>query len=60
MGKKIKEETLTSFLSHKVKDYAEYREYMKPRNSDHSFATLKFRTPKLSDNKAFQLKQFTF
>ncbi len=54
MEKRAKIETLSAFLSHKVKDYAEYREFMKPHNSDHSFATLKFRTPKLSDNKVLQ------
>jgi hypothetical protein len=54
MEKKAKKETLATFLSHKVKDYAEYREFMKPRNSDHDFTTLKFRTPKLSDNKVLQ------
>jgi hypothetical protein len=54
MEKRAKKETLASFLSHKVKDYAEYREFMKPRNSDHSFTALKFRTPKLSDNKVLQ------
>jgi len=54
MEKRAKKETLSGFLSHKVKDYAEYREFMKPRNSDHDFTTLKFRTPKLSDNKVLQ------
>ena len=53
MAKKQKRESLTDFLSHKVKDYAEYREFMKPRNSDHDINTLKFSyIPRLNHNKA--------
>ena len=51
MVKKQKKESLDDFLSHKVKDYAEYREFMKPRNSDHSMKSLKFSTPSLGHNK---------
>jgi len=54
MEKRAKKETLAGFLSHKVKDYAEYRDFMMPRNSDHDINKLKFRTPKLSDNKVLQ------
>jgi len=52
MKKKAKKETLADFLSHNVKDYAEYREFMKPRNSDHDINNLKFSyVPRLSHNK---------
>jgi hypothetical protein len=51
MVKKQKKESLADFLSHKVKDYAEYREFMKPRNSDHDMKSLKFSTPSLGHNK---------
>jgi hypothetical protein len=53
MEKRTKRETLGNFLSRKVKDYAEYRELMKPRNSDHDINSLKFGyVPSLSHNKA--------
>ena len=51
MAKTKKKESFADFLSHKVKDYAEYREFMKPKNSDHDFATLKFFPARLHHNK---------
>jgi len=44
--------TADDFLSHKVKDYAEYREFMRPHNSGFDLSTVKFRPAKLSHNKA--------
>jgi hypothetical protein len=52
MAKNIKKESLKSFLAHKVKDYAEYCEYMKPRNSDHNINNLTFTEAHLYHNKA--------
>jgi hypothetical protein len=52
MAKKEKKETIADFLSHKVKDYAEYREFMKPHNSDHDINSLKFYPAHLQHNKA--------
>jgi hypothetical protein len=51
MAKKAKEETLTSFLEHKVRDYAEYRTVMKPRNSDHDINKIKFHPARLKHNE---------
>jgi len=45
-------EGLTDFLSLKVKDYAEYREAMEHRNSDHCASKLKYNyIPRLNHNQ---------
>jgi len=49
--KKTKKETLESFLSHKVKNHAEYSKFMRPRNSDISVNSLKFTGAHLRHNK---------
>jgi len=52
MPRNTKKESLKSFLAHKVKDYAEYCEYMRPRNSDHNINSLTFTKAHLRHNKA--------
>ena len=45
-----KKETTADFLSHKVKDYAEYREFMKPHNTGRNLKGVKFHPASLSQN----------
>jgi len=49
--KKTKKETLEGFLSHKVRNYAEYSKFMRPRNSDVNINSLKFTGAHLHHNK---------
>jgi hypothetical protein len=51
MAKKTKAETLAGFLARKVKDYAEYRSVMMPRNSDHDINKIKFHPARLRHNE---------
>ncbi|MDR1830797.1 MAG: hypothetical protein LBQ76_08520 [Candidatus Fibromonas sp.] len=51
MPAKKKKETLESFMSHKVKNYAEYSEFMRPHNSDVNVNALKFTGARLRHNK---------
>jgi hypothetical protein len=41
-AKSTKEKSFDAFMSHKVKNYAEYCEFMKPRNTDISINSLGF------------------
>ena len=51
-AKTAKKESLKDFMRHKVKNYAEYCDFMRPQNSDVSINSLKFRKAHLHCNKA--------
>jgi len=50
-AKRAKKESLKDFMSHKVKNYAEFCDFMRPRNSDVSINSLKFGEAHLYHNK---------
>jgi len=56
MATKTNKGNFTNFLSHKVKDYAEYRDYMTPTNSDHKLSDVKFYPAHLHHNEVVTWK----
>jgi len=50
-AKKPKKESLKDFMNHKVKNYADYCDFMRPRNSDVNINSLNFGEAHLHHNK---------